>query len=141
MNDAEYEAQKERINKLASKWLPIMGLADWTMVEAWHRDSGEFTVDGSPSHDVTAATKVDWRYMWAEISWNLPRVAEQDDESLELIYVHELMHIMVDETRDLTGDHKLRDGREDWLAHEERVCTFLAKAFLRTSVPVEVTMS
>lgn len=130
MNDVEFAAQMTRLRKLADKWVKPIGLGWWRVEAEYERDSGNYHVDGEPSPNGVANIKADWRYMHATITFNMLRVAEQDDEHLEWIYVHELMHIFLNETRDLKGDGQLTTVRDDWLNHEERIASTLAHAFI-----------
>lgn len=126
MNDAEYERQKERLRALGEKWVRPLGLG-WGQVDlAYCRTRDEFEPGDTDNPDgVLPAAKchTDWRYGHSTITWVLPEIADMDDEKLELVFLHELMHIFVNEMRWYE-----RDGHG--LDHEERVCTTLAKAFL-----------
>lgn len=119
MNDAEFATQKARITDLSDWWVPKLGLAWWDINLAYARD--DFEVDGEPAPNTVACTSANWRYGHATITWNMPRVAEQSDQDLEMQFVHELQHIFLNEARE--------DGK-DWLDHEERVASTYAKAFL-----------
>ena len=127
MTDAEYEAQLGRIRALTDAWIAPLGLKWWRVNMEYVRDSGEYKLDGKASPDGVANTHADYRYLHATITWNIPRVAEQDEERLEWIFVHECCHILIQETRGPEGD-----GFNDWLSHEERVCSTLASAFIWT---------
>jgi len=52
----------------------------------------------------------------------LGTIADLTDEELESRVVHECLHLHLNETRQPT------DG--DWLDHEERACSMVARAFL-----------
>lgn len=119
MTDEEYEAQKRRILALCQKWVSPIGLGWWDIEFGYER--ANFEVDGNPSHDAVAKCTANWRYGHAYIGFNMPRVQEQTDERLERCFVHELMHIFLNETR---------ESDDDWLDHEERVASTLTKAFL-----------
>jgi len=131
MTDAEFEAQRERLQKLSERWLEPLGLKWWHVTLTYERDSGEYKVDGEPSPRSIANCAADWRYLNANITWNMLQVAEQDDEELELAFVHELMHVFLNEFRALHGDGATHGvERDDWLAHEERIASTLARAFV-----------
>lgn len=133
MNDAEYETQLARLRALAGVWMKPLGLLWWRKIDmAYVRDSGDYSVDGEPSPNGCANTKADWRYLHATITWNIPVVAEQSDDELEYIFVHECCHILLNETRDLINKDQLRNDRDDWHAHEERVVSTVAQAFIWT---------
>jgi hypothetical protein len=126
MDDAEFERQKQRIRDLAQKWIGPLGLAWGTISMAYCRTRDEFDPSDAPSLSVdttVAKCRTDWRYAQSTITWVLPNVAEQDDEKLELIFVHELMRIFLNEMR-------WYEHEGHGIDHEERVATTLAKAFL-----------
>jgi len=117
MIDEEYVAQKKRVQKLISKWVKPIGLGYWTIRFDWYSEL-------LPSETATELDRVvmvchaDWRYLNATIQVNLCEVGRQSDEDLERIFVHELMHIFLNEMR------------EQGIQHEERVAEQLAKAFI-----------
>lgn len=117
MNDAEFERQKQRVLQQTDWWIPAIGLRWWKVHLEWLRE--EKDSDRGPGA-VAAECDADWRYCEATIRWFLPAIAAADDEELEYIVVHELMHIFLNEMRQA----------EDLQAHEERVATHLANGFL-----------
>ena len=126
MNDAEYETQKARLLALLEAWVKPIGLGWWRVTLSYDRTGEDFAdsirKEGGFRSQSVARCYPEWRYGIATIVWNMPEVAHLDDEELESTFVHELMHIFLHETR------QSEDG--DWLAHEERVATTLAKGFL-----------
>lgn len=122
MNDAEFEAQKGRLRELAQRWAKPLGLGWWEITHEYARDGYEPPKEPADGAKSVAHCKPDWRYAHALIVWNMAAVADTEDEELEYIFVHELMHIFLHEMR--WYDH------EHGLDHEERVATTLAKAFL-----------
>ena len=130
MTDAEFEVQKKRIEKLRKWWYGALGLGWWLITYQYVRDG--FEVDGERAPNTVASTHADWRYLHATIQWNIRALDSKEigDEELEGIFVHEVMHIFVNEFRD--GSQQSERTERDALAHEERVCTQLAKAFLWT---------
>lgn len=126
MDDAKYEAQRERVVTLADRWIRAIGLGWWRITNSYDRTGEDFadsTVRSGGYRTGTAARCFpEWRYGFATIVWNMPEVAEMDDEQLENTFVHELMHLYLHELRgDEDGDH---------LDHEEHAATSLAKAFI-----------
>lgn len=126
MNDAEYEAQRARLQDLAERWCNNIGLGWWRITNSYDRTGEDFhdsvSVVGGFRTGTVARCFPEWRYGIATIVWNMPEVETQDDEQLELVFVHELMHIFLHELRgDEDGDH---------LDHEERVASTLAKGFI-----------
>lgn len=118
MNDAEFEVQQQRVIALSERWIEPLGLAYWQIKHHFYRGP---LPDGNEGGDsALARCQVHWQYLHAAISWDLEKVAEESDDDLELIVVHECMHIFLHETRE----------EDDWFNHEERVAQMLAKAFL-----------
>lgn len=64
-----------------------------------------------------------WQYLTATITVFMPDISDCSDAELEGHLVHELCHCLVNE---------LREAREDWLDHEERVVTGITNAILWT---------
>jgi predicted SprT family Zn-dependent metalloprotease len=91
---------------------------------AYARDDYEPPDNGRGGRDHTVAhCSSDWRYGHACITWNMSLVREQSDDKLEVVFVHELMHIFVNEMR------WTADNSDDSIDHEERVVSTLTKAF------------
>lgn len=131
MTDAQFKAQRRRLKALIKRWHHRLGLAWWRVHYVYHRDSSEFASsdDGLVHNAAAATTLADWRYLEATISFNMQELAELDDEALEFVFVHELMHVLVAEMR---ADHEGK-RRHEHVDHEERVCTTLARAFITTA--------
>lgn len=123
MNDAEYEAQKQRLRDLSHKWVEALGLGWWNIQLEYARDNYE-PAEGNTRNGELARCKTDWRYGHACITWNMLVLPGIDDEELELAFLHELMHIFLNEMR------WARTNDSDSLDHEERVASTLTKAFL-----------
>lgn len=123
MNDAEYEAEKARIEALVNEWEPILGLRWWSMVHEYCREglSAEFGEGNPPTPQTVAQTKAKWHYLQGHICFNVPLAAEMTDDELRRTVIHESTHVLVNE---------LRDEVDDWLKHEERVCSTLTSAIL-----------
>lgn len=124
MIDEEYSALKDRIEALFDYWQARMGLKWWRIYRHYVRDASEFRVDEERRPDTAACCHADWRYLDADVKFNMLRCRDLDDQELEYAVVHELSHILVNETR----------GPElkAYLGHEERVATTVAKAFIWT---------
>lgn len=117
MNDEEFERQKTRIATLRERWWKPLGVGWWDIEFKFVRT--DFAVDGNPEPDTIAYTTCDWRYMHGTVHWNMPQVREIDDDELERAFVHEAVHILLQEVLNV----EQRD-------HHERVTTTLTKAFL-----------
>lgn len=131
MTDAEFEAQQARIVTLEQRWFEPLGLKAWKINTVFVRS--DFTMDGEPAADTLATAKTSSEYMMATISWNMPVVIDHDDRELERIFLHEMMHVMVNEMRPsrMNDDiNRALKAEDSW--HEERVATMLGNAFLWT---------
>ncbi len=119
MNDQDCEAQKARVMALSDRWLTLLGLYYWEVTHCWHRG----VIDDCEEITPTALARcwVKWEYLTASIHWNLVEVEAHTDAQLETIFVHECVHVILNE---------LRHETDDWLLHEERVAQMLAKAFI-----------
>lgn len=125
MNDREYEETKARIVALVERWVRATGLGWWKITSAYDRTGGDFAEaierTGNFQRGSAARCFAEWRYGIATILWNMPLIAEFDDEELEMVVVHELMHVFLNE---------MASPKPADLAHEERVATSLQKAFM-----------
>jgi hypothetical protein len=124
VNDAEAEAQKDRVRALWDRWGDPLGLVLWSVRFAWDRTAAK---DDDNPGGATVWRKhfqvsADWRYLDALVTAYLPNLEPLDDAMLEQSFLHECMHIFLNELRG-AGFTK------DFGAREERVATVLAKAF------------
>ena len=60
----------------------------------WCRIRHVFGVE-SMGDQVIATTEAHWEYRQATITWNLEQVMELSDTELELVVVHELVHVLL----------------------------------------------
>lgn len=129
MNDEEFEKQCDRIRSLSEKWCDVLGLGQWTLHLHFEREAAPFGgTDGKATiRTPLALTDTDWEYMQASIAWNIPMLPHTSDDQLEMIFVHEMCHVLVNEMR---ADGDGSTSHKDDLPHEERVCTLVAKALL-----------
>lgn len=127
MTDAEYAAQKKRIAALSKKWLKPLGLLWWNVEMVYCREGipQDNPERAAENWQPMARAKVLWPYLRLVIEWNMPEVAERNDDDLERIFVHECCHALVNEMREW-HDHPA----ESAIDHEERVVTMLTNAFL-----------
>lgn len=131
MNDAEFEREKVRIQTLEARWIETLGLAAWKLNTVFVRS--DFEANGEPAPDTMATALTHAEYMLATISWNMPVVIDHSDRELERVFLHEYMHVILNEIRpSRLGDdiNKALSVEDRW--HEERVCTMLGNAFLWT---------
>lgn len=103
MTDKDYQKQKSRITPLLDKWAHA-GFNWWRITYVWDRNE-------KPDFPHTAADcEAWWQYRSAKITFYLPVCEDADDEELERIVVHELVHVLIgsihnfenDETREMT---------------------------------------
>lgn len=119
MTDAEFAAMKERVFALAQKWQKALGLAWWSIDYVWLREMLPTTPeDDKAGLCVAAQCDAQWQYLKATITVSLPSLTDKTDEQIERIMVHELMHVLVNETEEADG----------WLKHQERVVSTLTAA-------------
>lgn len=134
MTDAEQDEAVARVDTLTDIWLPLLGLKNmWRVTFHMYRDSGEYASEESgPSladGDVSVArTHVLWPYLTAHVHINLSQFVLHDEDDQEEMVVHELCHILIAEMRDARGCN----CDTYVMSHEERVCTILSHAFVRT---------
>lgn len=125
MNDAEYEQQKTRVQRLIAKWTADLGLNTWQIRYEWSRESLRPIEGGLSTSDKFGPVMIceaHWPYLLATIEVCLPEVMDVDDWHLEQYLVHEYAHILLNEM------HAWHHEEGQW--HEERVATYLARAFM-----------
>lgn len=110
------DTQVARIEALADKWLEPLGLKWWRKI--WFNYSTNREEFGAGNDEAIMRVTTDWRYMEAVVDINLLYVAEEDDADLEHDFLHEMVHILLDEISN--------KEQED---HVERVTTQVARAF------------
>jgi len=120
VTDAEFDALKAKFDALIEKWVNTLGLYSWDISYAFERDSGRFVEEHG---NCSALCIVKWPYMHAGIYFNMQQFVDLDDRKIEIIFIHELMHVFLKELR---ADD---DGMDD---HEERVAQMLTMALIWT---------
>ena len=133
MNDKEYRQQKNRLIALRDKWYKRLGLGWWCVELEYCRDG----LPDPPNNDseqfqTIFKTYAKWEYRKGLIKCNMPAIAELSNDDLEEMWVHECMHLIVNE---------MRESGDNWLKHEESVCTALARAFIWTAQDIEKVLS
>ena len=120
MNDIEYETQKARVQALADKWLLPLGLKYWMVSLDFDRTTHvEKDENAADNWAEVACCRVRWEYLQANMVWRLLVVEDLSDEQLERHFIHECMHVFLNEMRETDENMK----------HEERVAELLANAF------------
>ena len=113
MTDKEYNTQIKRLKKVLVKWSKLLGLDRTDIVAHFERER-----DDEDKFMAAIVTDSSWQYRRAVIHYFMPIIAACDDEELEVIVIHEYMHVIVAQMRGSDRD-------ED----EEYVVTTLANAF------------
>lgn len=98
MTDKEYRKQKARVKKFWGKWFNTLGLHWWGIDLYWQRERNE----DEPSE--LGHTSSNWQYRTAAVTFNIPVVAEINDDKLEEAVVHEMTHILVAPIQDFRDD-------------------------------------
>ena len=110
------DEQVARIEALADKWLAPLGLKQWRRITfEYCLNRAEF---GTGNNEALMVVSADWRHTEAVVDVNVLYIAEQDDADLEHCFLHEMVHILLDEISD-----------EEQRGHVERVTTQVARAF------------
>lgn len=122
VSDKEVREQRVRIEKLIKKWLIPLGLGQWQVDIDYYGDIGS----EDDYETIYMTCKANWPYLDAKLAVNLGACATLDDDKLERAFLHELMHIFLNEMR--------QKEKED---HEERVATQLANAFVWVSKQIK----
>jgi hypothetical protein len=123
MTDKEFSALRAKLRKLAKKWIPRLNLDQWAIQLTYDREGFASANNGGNAGAATclARTGAMWQYLDAHIEFNMPVLLNCSDWEIEVTYVHELMHLLLNEMR------------EEGINHEERTATTLARAFVKTS--------
>jgi hypothetical protein len=114
-----HKRERRRILKIHREWREVLGLDGWET--SLRFTAGGFEVDGVLSPQTAASARVRWQYRQATLEFNLKRTRQLKRHELEAVYVHEAMHVLVNELRE--KDHNLR--------HEEHAATNLSWALIR----------
>ena len=117
-----FNRQKERIRKLALKWLNTLGLRHWNIDLRYYAEIVESGPE-SANRSLFAECFASWKYMDVQVRFNLACAIDMSDEQLERLFIHELMHVLLSEM------HQDEPKAQE---HEERTATVLANAFMWT---------
>ena len=116
------KTEKEKLfSGYIDKWVKKTWLGWWS-IEVEYYSAHEYFKERGLSEDSLAVCHTNWQYMTATIRVNSDKLEEQKEEDIELIVLHELMHVFLNEMRSDEGTNGIE--------HEERVATVLAKSFL-----------
>ena len=126
MTDKQFREIKAGIQVHFDRWAARFGLSTWNLKALYERDGDVFTPawqEGMVRKETLANTVTNWPYMQATITFNCKALSDLSHADVEEAVIHELAHVLVAE---------LRDVSDDFLKHEERAVTMLARAFLTT---------
>lgn len=128
--DADFRKQRDRIRKLADKWLTVLGLKWWSIDIEYSRVPLE--TDAGAEWVCTAKASAKWEYLRGTLSFNVIELISKPDEELERIFVHECCHLLVNEMR-MWGEKRMSEREcDEAMHHEERVVCGMTSAFLWT---------
>lgn len=97
----EWKRQRRRIRALLKKWRFVLTLDEWDITNNFV--DGPIVVDGEVSSEAVASAKVRWEYRRATLSWNTQEVAKLNDADLEEVFLHESMHVLLNEMREVVA--------------------------------------
>jgi predicted aminopeptidase len=119
VNDAEYEAQRDRFLALSDKWSNRLGLTHWRRTYNFHR---AMPCDDAGVHNGTLMSVApSWQYMTATFNVYLAALIELDDEELARALFHEMAHCFVNEMGEDFTDPVA-------VAHQERAVSMISHA-------------
>lgn len=111
---AQYKELVEKIETLVTYWEPLFDLPG---IEVQHRF---LPTTADSDRDQVADTHVMWQYRRAQVRWWLGQAIALDPDSLELILIHEYVHILMGPLPPVKNDDL-----------EELVTESLARAILK----------
>lgn len=115
MKEKQAKKLARKYFKWWSEWLGLRyGLIKLFFVDyiEEHEGDGVFIIP-----DCAGKCHTDWRYQETQIEISIKKICQLDEEGIERVIVHELMHVFLNEMR------------EEGIDHEERVATNLQKTF------------
>jgi hypothetical protein len=128
MTDAEYRIQRKRLKALQNKWHGTLGLHWWYVTYSYAREPLKSEV--AEGRTCLAQTMVDWEYLKATITFDMQAIAGEKDDDLEVAFVHECIHIFVNEMRQWAESEIPSGKMDEAMKHEERVVTQLTNAVI-----------
>lgn len=120
MRTHQLKQQRRRIITLNKKWRYALTMDEWNITHRYV--DGSITVNDVVNHEAIAAANVRWEYRQATISWNLREVAKLNDVELQEVFLHEAMHVLLNEMREVV---------EGNIKAEERSATTFSFLILR----------
>lgn len=120
MTDADLAHQKERIERLRAKWVPLLLSNDWLV----HIRVEDRPADMAGDTSIPMCSYPEWAYQKTVIAVAADVCLDATDEAMEHYVIHELLHCTVDEIAPPRTD----TGADP---HEERVVSALQRAIGR----------
>ena len=111
MKDRTVKQLHSVIHRLVKKWKYALYLGMWKIDFVVRDYIGDSRVDG---YQTAASCDTSWQYFTAAIDFSYVQLKDMEEEEIEKIIIHELLHIVVNEMR------------EDGIEHEERVVSHLS---------------
>jgi hypothetical protein len=124
VNDEAYEAQKARVQALIDRWVKTIGLGWWRITYVHRRSFSDIQSAGG-NYEEKMRCEANWRYGHACITVFVPAIEDLSDNALEWLFVHELMHVFLNEMK--VENQGQADHQQE---HEEHVASSLASAFI-----------
>ena len=84
-----YAEQRKRVLALAEKWQKRMDLEYITFRHEFSE------AERADDRDCEGTTAANWQYRDALFTWYLPRISLLDPDHVELLVVHELVHVLL----------------------------------------------
>lgn len=128
MDDATYEQESGRIERYVRKWASVLFPGGMKLNVVTLRDGDDHARQGHG--DAAGLATASWEYQWAEISFDLSKLTHMDDYEVELVVLHELMHVMLQGLMSVFADDDDNISRAEALIIE-RTATDMAAAFSR----------
>ena len=111
MKDRTVKQLHSVIHRLVKKWKCNLYLGMWTINFNILDYLGNARVDG---YQTSARCDTAWQYFTADLDFSYVQLKGMEEEDIEKIIIHELLHIVVNEMT------------EDGIEHEERVVSHLS---------------
>lgn len=100
MTDREFKTQRARVSKAWEKWFTPIGMGWWQV----DRQSAREREEDEPA--TAAMTTTNWQYRTASVTFYLPACADLNDDQLEEVVVHEMVHILCGPIQDMSDDSR-----------------------------------
>ena len=89
MSDDEYKDIKDRLEKVLTKWHPLLQMGWYTLNYEYRRNPHE------EDPEIAAVTNTAWTYRRARITWYMPTLHGLTHDELENIVLHEFCHVIL----------------------------------------------